>query len=135
MAVSVLVDTSVWIEYLRDTGSRHALWLRRAIDGGAPLVWTEPILFELASGAATDARAARIAALVARGPVERVHGLIDWADAATLRRKAARAGTPLRSSLDALIAQVAIRTGTPVIARDRDFRHLAAVSELELLEP
>jgi predicted nucleic acid-binding protein len=33
------------------------------------------------------------------------------------------------------VAAVALRTDTPVIARDRDFQRLAAVSDLQLVEP
>lgn len=47
----VLVDTSAWIEYLRDTGSPHHANLRNAILADSPIAWTEPILYELIAGA------------------------------------------------------------------------------------
>jgi predicted nucleic acid-binding protein len=39
----------------------------------------------------------------------------------------------VRSTVDCLIAAVAIRTDTPVLARDRDYGALAQVSALELI--
>lgn len=134
--MTALVDTSTWVEYLRATGTAHHLWVRRAIKGQpAALAWTEPVLHELASGARSAEHATRLTELLRRGPVLPLDGLVDWGDAATLSRRARRNGTPVRSALDCLIATVAIRTGTPVLARDLDFEHLAAVSDLDLLEP
>ena len=103
--MTVLVDTSVWVEYLRATDSRHDHWVLRVVDEQPQaLAWTEPVLHELTSGARSAEHATRLSEL-------------------------------LRSALDCLIATVAIRTGTPVLARDRDFTHLAAVSNLDLVEP
>jgi predicted nucleic acid-binding protein len=134
--VSVLVDTSVWVEYLRATESRHDHQVLRLVDEEpTALAWTEPVLHELASGARSAEHATQLGELLGRGPVLPLDGLVDWGDAATLSRRARRNGTPVRSALDCLIATVAIRTDTPVLARDRDFIHLAAVSDLELLEP
>jgi predicted nucleic acid-binding protein len=80
--VTVLVDTSAWIEYLRGTGSRHGVWLREAIRGGTPLAWTEPILAELMAGARDAHRVAAFRALVLRGSLLAVEGLQDWEHAA-----------------------------------------------------
>lgn len=134
--MTVLVDTSAWVEFLRATGTAHHRWVRRAADQEpSSLGWTEPVLHELASGTRSAVHATRLTQLLRRGPVLPLDGLVDWGDAATLSRRARRNGTPVRSALDCLIATVAIRTGTPVLARDRDFIHLAAVSDLEVVEP
>lgn len=134
--MTVLVDTSAWVEYLRATGSAHHEWVRRAIDEEqVALAWTEPVLHELASGARSARDATQLTALLRRGPLLPLDGLVDWGDAAAIRRRARTNGTPVRSALDCLIATVAVRTGTPVLTRDRDFAHLAAVSDLELLAP
>ncbi len=134
--LDVLVDTSAWAEYLRATGSAHDRWLQDAVeDTHVRLAWTEPVLHELASGARSTVHATELGSMLRGGPLLAVQALLDWADAATLRRRTRRRGRPVRSVSDALIATVAIRTGTPILARDRDFAHLAAVSDLRLLEP
>jgi predicted nucleic acid-binding protein len=133
--VTVLVDTSAWVEYLRGTRSPHHHWLREAITQQTPVGWTEPILYELTAGARSAARADELRGLLLRGPMLAIGGLRDWEDAAWLYRTARWRGLTVRSTVDCLIAAVAVRTTTPVLARDRDFEALATVSELQLLEP
>ena len=130
--MSVLVDTSVWIEFLRATGSPADLWLSDAIREERELAWTEPVLFELLVGATSEVHAAALKAMVVRGPVVRVLGLADFEAAASLARQARASGRPIRSTVDCLIAAVAIRTGMAVATIDRDFRAIAEVAPLEL---
>ena len=131
--VTVLVDTSVWIEFLRGSGGPADAWVVEALAQGRPLAWTEPVLLELLVGATSADRATELRSLVTRGPMARLVGLADWEAAATLARAARSAGRPVRSTVDCLIAAVAIRTGIPVVTCDRDFTVLASVSPLQVL--
>jgi hypothetical protein len=133
--VTVLVDTSAWVEYLRGTGSARNVWVRQALTEERPLGWTDPILYELTAGARSRERARDLRSLLMRGPMFAVAGLQDWEDAALLYRSARSRGLTVRSSIDCLIAAVALRTGNAILALDRDFGALAQVSELELVEP
>ena len=133
--MTVLVDTSAWVEYLRGTGSPHNGWIRDAILADAPLGWTEPILYELTAGVRNSRRVAELRALLLRGPMVAIQGLQDWEGAAHLYRSARAKGLTVRSSIDCLVAAVALRTGIPVLALDRDFETLAQVSDLVLEHP
>lgn len=133
--MTVLVDTSAWVEYLRGTGSRHNVWVREAIAREDPLGWTDPILYELTAGVRRTERAIELRALLLRGPLLAVMGIQDWEDAAQLYRTARARGITVRSTVDCLIAAVALRTASPVLALDRDFAALAEVSDLKLLDP
>ncbi len=133
--MSVIVDTSAWVEYLRGTGSWCHRWLREALEEERPLGWTDPVMYELTAGARTEERAADLRALLVRGPMHPVSGLQDWEDAAALYRAARRQGLTVRSSIDCLIAAVALRTENPVLTVDRDFSALATISELALISP
>ena len=133
--MTVLVDTSTWVEFLRGTGSAHNRWIRDAIRAGTPLGWTEPILYELTAGARGRRRGEELRALLLRGPLLAVQGMQDWEDAAHLYRSARAKGLTVRSSMDCLIAVVALRTGSRLLAVDRDFDALAQVSGLELAQP
>lgn len=53
--------------------------------------------------------------------------------AAASRRAARQRGLTVRSTVHCLIAAVAIRTGTPVLTRDRNYFALAQVSALEIV--
>lgn len=130
---SVLVDTSAWIEFLRGTGSAEHRFIRSALQEERPLAWTEPILLELTAGARSDRRAMELRAMLTGGELLAVRGLADWAAAASLWRTARQRGLTVRSTVDCLIAAVAIRTSTPVLARDRDYAALAQVSPLEII--
>ena len=131
----VLVDTSAWVEYLRGTGSQCNSWIREAILADQPLGWSEPILYELTAGARSSRRAGELRALLLRGPMLAVEGLQDWEDAAQLYRSARSKGLTVRSSIDCLIAAVALRTGSSVLALNSDFEALACVSDLVLERP
>jgi len=133
--VSVLVDSSAWVEYLRGTGSPHNVWIREAIAEERPLGWTDPVLYELTAGARSSEQALELRGLLMRGPMHPVAGMQDWEDAATLYRTARARGLIVRSSIDCLIAAVALRTDNAILAVDRDFDALAQVSELELVTP
>lgn len=133
--MTILVDTSAWIEYLRGTGSPHNLWLRKAIHAQTPLAWTDPILYELTAGAGSAQRAEELRSLLLRGPMLAVAGLQDWEDAAQLYRAARSRGLTVRSSIDGLIAVVALRTKSSLLTVDRDFHALAEVSDLEIEQP
>lgn len=133
--MNALVDTSAWVEYLRSTGSRHNAWIREAIADERPLAWTDPVHFELTAGAGSSERADELRALLMRGPMLPVSGLRDWEDAAQLYRSAHSRGLTIRSSIGCLIAAVALRTGSSILAVDRDFAALAQVSDLEILDP
>jgi predicted nucleic acid-binding protein len=133
--MTVLVDTSAWIEYLLGTGSPHHTYVRDAILVDRALAWTEPILYALIAGARSPQRAAELRALLLRGPMLAVEGLQDWEAGAQLYRSARSKGLTVRSSIDCLITAVALRTGSPVLARDRDFEALAQVSDLRIERP
>jgi predicted nucleic acid-binding protein len=133
--VNVLVDTSAWVEYLRGTGSTHNVWIREALTEERPLGWTDPVLYELTAGARSSERARELRGLLLRGPMHPVAGLQDWEDAAHLYRAARSQGLTVRSGFDCLIAAVALRTGTSILAVDRDFEALAQVSDLDLVAP
>ena len=132
--MTVLVDTSAWVEYLRGTDSPYTSYVREAILADRPLAWTEPILYELTAGARSPRRADELRALLLRGPMLAIDGLQDWELAAQLYRSARSKGLTVRSTVDCLIAAVGLRTATPVLARDRDFEALAEVSNL-VVEP
>lgn len=133
--MTALIDSSAWIEFLRRTGSPHHLWLRESLSTGRPLAWTEPVLLELTMGVRTGSLATDVRRLLARGPIHPVATLRDWEDAAALYRAVRLRGHTIRAAMDCLIAAVAIRTQTPLLARDRDFEHIAQVSDLQLVDP
>ena len=124
-----LIDTSAWIEYLRDGEVLVADAVERLLAEGGAL--TEPVAMEVLAGARSGRHGDQLRSLlgtVALLPV----GSQDWADAALLYRMCRVNGVTIRSMVDCLIAAVAIRHDVPVLARDRDFLALAEHTPLRL---
>jgi len=65
--------------------------------------------------------------------IARVFGLADHEAAAGIRRACRAGGETVRSTMDRLIAAVAIRERAHVLHRDRDFDVIARHTDLRLL--
>lgn len=124
--MALLVDTSVWsLAYRRDTPPDIAevKLLRRALTGGESVVTTGMILLELLRGFAPPKAQQTIRA--AFDVLEFIEpSRDDYLGAAAVGHACRRSGVQL-SSVDALIAQLAIAGDHTVLTTDRDF-HLAA---------
>jgi predicted nucleic acid-binding protein len=94
-----------------------------------------PVVQEVLQGFRDD-RAFRTAqaAMLALPIVESPLGLPVFEQAVDLYRRARRAGTTVRSSVDCLIAACALRHGLTVLHHDRDFDNLARVCDLDSKE-
>jgi predicted nucleic acid-binding protein len=129
--VTVLIDSSAWIEYLRDRRQDVADRVEVLLDGQAAAL-TEAVTMEVLQGGRSSRHTRDLQRLLSRASLLRVESH-DFAEAAFLWRLCRANGETVRSSVDCLIAAVAIRTDTPVLAADRDFEALARHTPLQLL--
>lgn len=118
----ILVDTSAWVEFLRNTGSSTC----GAVDAGLAdgLAVTDPVTMEVLAGARDERHLEQLRRLLARAtflPTARV----DYEEAAALYRTCRRGGETVRKLIDCLIAAVAIRHGADLLHADHDFAVLA----------
>jgi predicted nucleic acid-binding protein len=125
----ILVDTSAWVEYDRATGSSAHLGLLSLIESGAAYAATEPITMEVLAGSSDRRRTRKLMQGAHTIPFE---SPTDFSGAAQIYQQCRANGSTPRSMIDCMIAAVAIRTQVPLLARDRDFDQIAAVSDLEL---
>ena len=131
--VTVLVDSSVWIAFLRDTGGPEVDLLEQLIDERRAAT-TDVVLLEVLAGTTDEERAARLRRFLAGAELLRQESPADAEQAAALYRACRRAGETPRSLNDCLIAAVALRHDVPVLHRDRDFTVLAQHTDLRLVE-
>jgi predicted nucleic acid-binding protein len=117
----ILADTSAWVEYLRATGSRVHLRLRKLIADEGDLATTEVVIMELLAGAADADDVTRLRRLLGRFELLPVEGLADYEAAAELYRRCRAGGETVRKPTDCLIAAVAMRHGAALLHRDPDF--------------
>lgn len=125
----ILIDTSAWIEFLRDTGS--TVCERVDVSLGGDIAICDAVRMEVLAGARDERHLDALRRLLARAsvlPTDPVH----YEEAAALFRRCRRQGVTVRRLIDCLIAAVAIRADVPVLHRDGDFDVLARHTELEI---
>lgn len=125
----ILVDTSAWVEFLRDTGSPVCTKVDELLDG--EIATCDPIRMEVLAGARDEGHVNDLRRLLATASViDVVSG--DYEDAAVLYRTCRRRGETVRKLIDCLIAAVAVRADLPVLHADSDFDVLARHTSLRL---
>jgi predicted nucleic acid-binding protein len=129
----MVVDTSAWVEYLRATGSPADAALTDAVRASDDIGVPDVVRLELLAGAGTDVQVRDLQRLLGRFHAMPAASPADHETAAALYRAARRTGATVRSLLDCLVAAAALRTDSPLLARDRDFKVIARVSPLRLV--
>jgi predicted nucleic acid-binding protein len=123
----ILIDTSAWIEFLRDTGSPVCQRVDDLLDGA--VATCDPIRMEVLAGARDERHLNDLRRLLARASVLPTRAT-DYEQAAALYRTCRRSGETVRKLIDCLIAATAIRAGIPVLHADADFAALARQTDL-----
>jgi predicted nucleic acid-binding protein len=118
----ILIDTSAWVEFLRDTGSPVCLEVDRLI--GNEIATCDAVRMEVLAGARDDGHLRSLRGLLARATTLAT-GPTDYETAASLFRTCRHAGGTVRKLIDCLIGAVAIRDGVPILHADADFDMLA----------
>jgi len=127
----ILVDTSAWVEFLRDTGSPVCTKVDELLEG--EIATCDPIRMEVLAGARDEGHLNDLRRLLARASViDLTSG--DYEDGAVLYRTCRRRGETVRKLIDCLIAAVAVRADLPVLQADSDFDVLARHTALRLAD-
>ena len=129
----IVVDTSVWIDFLGGHETSQATRLAALIENGDPVTLTDVVFAELLQGVSSDDDADSLERHLRAFPILRLEGLADFALAASLYRAARQQGVIIRKTLDCLIAAPCVRTGAPLLHADTDFDRLASCSALRVL--
>ena len=128
----ILIDTSAWVEFLRDTGSVVCILVEELL--AADIAVCEPVRMEILAGARDESHLLDLRRLLARAVVIPTQ-TTDYEDAAALYRRCRREGETVRKLMDCLIAAIAIRAGIPILHNDADFDALARHTELRIYRP
>jgi predicted nucleic acid-binding protein len=128
----ILVDSSAWIEFLRDTGSPACREVDRLL--GSSTAVTDPVVMEVLAGARDDGHERQLRGLLGRATLLRCESA-DWSAAAHLHRACRARGSTVRKLVDCLIAAVAIRHDLPLLHADADFDVLARHAPLRVHPP
>ena len=128
----ILIDTSAWIEFLRDTESSICDEVDRLL--AVEIAICDPVRMEVLAGARDEAHLRQLRGLLARATVLPT-GPADYEAAAALHRVCRRRGETVRKLIDCLIGAIAVREEVPVLHADMDFEVLARHTALEIHTP
>jgi predicted nucleic acid-binding protein len=128
----ILIDTSAWVEFLRDTGSVVCTRVELLLD--SEIATGHPIRMEVLAGARDEGHLSDLRGLLARASLLPTDA-IDYEEAAALYRACRRGGETVRKLIDCLIAATAIRADIPVLHADADFEVLARHTALCIEQP
>ena len=128
----IMVDTSAWVEFLRDTGSEVCARVDELMD--QDIAVCDPVRMEVLAGARHERHLDDLRRLLARATAFPTDS-IDYETASRLYRLCRGNGETVRKLIDCLIASVAIRSGLPVLHIDADFDVLARHTGLQIDTP
>lgn len=124
-----LIDTSAWIDSLRQIDNAPARFFKKLIADRALFGLTGAIFQEVLQGARTAQDFATLktylGSLAFYHPLDPVE---TYAEAAGLYRRYRTQGITVRSTLDCLIARIAVEHDLVLVHNDRDFTAIATVA-------
>ena len=128
----ILIDTSAWVEFLRDTGSPVCNRVDVLLDD--EVATCHPVRMEVLAGARDEQHLRDLRGLLARASLVPT-APTDYEEAAALYRACRSRGETVRKLIDCLISATAIRASIPVLHSDSDFDVLARHTQLRLDRP
>ena len=130
----VIVDTSVWIDFLNEKSTPETTWLRSGHDGKA-IGLTTLVLTEVLQGVRFDRRFRLAESYFRQLPVfDGVSGRLALQSAQNFRILRGL-GVTLRSTIDCLIATFCIENGHQLLHCDNDFKQIERHLGLRVVHP
>jgi predicted nucleic acid-binding protein len=131
----IVVDTTVWIDFLEARGTPYDLHLKGLIEQGESLALTDVIYCEVLQGILEEDKFHRTRDILRAYPILQVHGLGTFEHAAQIYRACREKGLTIRKTADCLIAATCLEAGAELYHNDRDFEAIAKVEKLQIYRP
>jgi predicted nucleic acid-binding protein len=125
----ILVDTSVWVDFFNSSNGRGRLELQRMITAAESLALTGVVVAEVLQGITRNAP--EVERYLAQWPMLDPQGFRTYSEAAAIFRLGRAKGISL-TTIDALIAAIAIEHAASVFTLDKDFSQIARLTALAL---
>lgn len=131
----VLVDSSVWIDLLRNRPTQQTQRLRELLKSNQAAI--APVIYqEILQGASSLENFERLREYFSSLPFILPLDPIDtYENAGELYARCRRSGITPRSPHDCLIACIAIEHGAPLLHDDKDFASIARIESRLLFDP
>ncbi len=131
----IVVDTTVWIDFLGAKGTPFDLHLTDLISRGESLALTDLIYCEVLQGIRNETDFARVRNILQSYPILRIRNLDIFENAASIYRDCRRRGFTVRKTIDCLIAATCLDSGAELFHNDRDFEVIARVRDIKIYQP
>ncbi|MGH7165866.1 MAG: type II toxin-antitoxin system VapC family toxin [Nitrospiraceae bacterium] len=131
----IVVDSTVWIDFLEARETSFDLHLKQLIADDAPVALTDVIYCEVLQGIRDESTFLGIRDLLRQFPIMRVSGLQTFDHAASIYRSCRKRGFTIRSTVDCVIAATCLEAGAELYHNDRDFETIAKVHGLQIHRP
>lgn len=128
----VIIDTTVWIDYLRGTENPETRWLDRELQRQR-FGLTDLILCEVLQGIRGQSAFARVQAELLRFQVFQTGGSVLAVAAAQNYRDLRERGYTVRKTIDCLIATFCLQAKHELLHRDHDFDPFEKVLGLQVV--
>lgn len=130
----VIVDTTVWIDYLQGLNNPETDWVHAELDRQR-LGLTDVILCEVLQGVRDEGVAKQVERQLLKLRVFETGGVDLARDAARNYRTLRGRGYTVRKTIDCLIATFCLREQHALLHRDRDFDPFEQVLSLSVIHP
>jgi predicted nucleic acid-binding protein len=130
----VIVDTTVWIDYLNGAITPQTEWLDREAERQR-LGVLDLCVCEVLQGLSDDSEAARVLGHLRRFEIFETGGIELAAEAARNYRELRLRGRTVRKTIDCLIATYCMREGHALLHSDRDFEPFEKHLGLRVVHP
>ena len=125
----ILVDSSVWVDFLSSSPGPAGGELRRMIEESDPIALTGVVVTEVLQGLTRDS--GRIEQFLTQWDMLEPKGFETYRAAAAIYRAARGKGIAL-TTIDTLIAAIALEHRASVFTLDQDFSRIARITRLAL---
>ena len=130
----IIVDTTVWVDYLRGTRTPHVDWLDDQLTSER-LGLTDLILCEVLQGITTDSQFDAVQEQLLELEVFETGSVRVAVEAALNYRRLRVAGRTVRKTIDSLIATFCLLEGHALLHNDRDYDSFEDVLGLKVIHP
>ena len=129
-----IIDTTVWIDYLRGTPNRETDYLDREV-GRQRFGLTDLILCEVLQGISDERAFLRVLHALRRFEIYDTGGQELAVSTAKNFLRLRQHGRTVRKAVDCLIATFCVVNGYPLLHRDRDFDPFEETFGLSVIHP
>ena len=129
----ILVDTSVWIDFLTGVNSRHRRTLHQLIEDDEELSLTGIVLTEILQGIREEKDFKTVKETLLEFPIYQPKGIETYLKAAGIYRHCRKKGKTVRKTVDCIIAAICLENHLTLLHKDSDFTHIQACTPLKCL--